>query len=75
MNDYEKVCNFCTVCIVLFVMILIISTIISSVFIYFHWCLFSKDNIHIKFNTILKQQFIECNSIRHINGECKGNKQ
>ena len=49
-NDYEKVCNSCSLYIVLFVIFQIISISISSVFIYFHSCL-KEDNIHVKFNT------------------------
>ena len=40
---YEKVSNSCTKYIVLLVILFIISTSISSVFIYFHWYL-KKDN-------------------------------
>ena len=40
---YEKVSNSCTKYIVLLVIFFIISTSISSVFIYFHWYL-KKDN-------------------------------
>ena len=47
LNDYKKV--FGTLYIVLFVIFLVISTCISSVFIYFHWYL-KKDNVRIKFN-------------------------
>ena len=53
-----KVCNSCTIYIVLFVIFLIISISISSVFLYFHWYL-KKDNIHVKFNTNTQQQFIK----------------
>ena len=34
-----KVCKFCTIYTILFVIFLIINTGISSVFIYFHWYL------------------------------------
>ena len=47
-NDFKKVCNSCTIYIVLFLIFLIIS--ISNVFIYFHWYL-KRDNIHVKFTT------------------------
>ena len=50
LNDYKKVCNSCTVYIVLLAILLIMSVSIRSVFIYFHWYL-KKDNIHVKFNT------------------------
>ena len=64
-NDYRNVCNSCTIYIILLVIFLIISISISSVFIHFHWYL--KKAI---LNAIpLKQQFIECNSIKHINGK------
>ena len=36
LNDYKKVCNSCTICIVLFAVFFITSICISSVFIYFH---------------------------------------
>ena len=36
LNDYENLCNSCTVYIVLLVIFFIISIIINSVFIYFH---------------------------------------
>ena len=36
LNDYKKVCSSCTIYIVLFVIFLVTSTIISSVFIHFH---------------------------------------
>ena len=39
LNNYEKICNSCTVSIVLLVTFVIVSITISSVFIYFHWCL------------------------------------
>ena len=38
-NDYGKICNSCTVYIVLLVIFFIVSISISSVFIYFHWYL------------------------------------
>ena len=41
LNDYK--CNSCTLYIVLFVVILVISVIIGSVFIYFYW--YPKQNI------------------------------
>ena len=39
LNDYQKVCNSCTIYIVLFAIFLVISAIISNFFIYFHWYL------------------------------------
>ena len=38
-NNYENVCNSCTIYIVLFVILLVIRISIRSVFIYFHWYL------------------------------------
>ena len=38
-NDYRNVCNSCTIYIVLFAILLIISISISSALIYFHWYL------------------------------------
>ena len=37
LNDYEKMCNSCAICIVLFITFIIISISISKDFIYFHW--------------------------------------
>ena len=48
LNDYKKVCNFCTIYIVVFAVFFITSICISSVFIYFQWYL-KKDNVRIKF--------------------------
>ena len=42
LNDSENICSSCTAYIVLFVIFFIISTSISSVFIYFHWHLRRK---------------------------------
>ena len=48
-NDYEKVCNSCTIYIVLFVIAFLIIIVIISAFIYFHW--YSKEDIIcVKFN-------------------------
>ena len=49
LNVYKTVCNSCMVCIVLFVIILITSIDICSVFIYFHLYL-KKDNISTNFS-------------------------
>ena len=48
LNDYKKVCNCCTIYIVLFAVFFITIICISSVFIYFNWYL-KKDNVCIKF--------------------------
>ena len=48
LNDFKKLCNSCTVYLVLFAVFFITSICISSVFIYFHWYL-KKDNARIKF--------------------------
>ena len=37
LNVYKKVCGYCTLYIVLFVVFLVTSTVISSVFIHFYW--------------------------------------
>ena len=42
-NDYENVCNSCTIYIVLLVIFLIIIIGIGSAFTYFHWCLKRSD--------------------------------
>ena len=49
LNLYKKLCNSCMVYIVSFVLFLITSMCICSVFIYFHWYL-KKDNITINFS-------------------------
>ena len=49
LNVYKKVCNSYMVYIVLFLVFLITSIYICSVFIYFHWYL-KKDNINTNFN-------------------------
>ena len=49
LNVYKKVCNSCMVYIVLFVIFLITSICICSVFIYFHWY-FKKNNTSTNFN-------------------------
>ena len=51
LNDCKKVCNFCTIYIVLFVIFHIISISINSVFIYFHWYL-KKSSTNTGFNSI-----------------------
>ena len=45
LNDYEKICSFCTVYIVLFAIFFIIIISISIVFVYFYWYLKSDTNI------------------------------
>ena len=42
-NDYEKVCNSCTIYIVLFAIAFLIIIDVSSAFIYFNW--YSKKDI------------------------------
>ena len=49
LNVYKKVCSFCIVYIVLFVVFLITSIFICCVFIYFYWHL-KKDNISTNFS-------------------------
>ena len=49
LSDYKKVCNSCTIYIVLFAVFFITSICNSSVFVYFH-CYFKKDNVSVKFN-------------------------
>ena len=44
-NDYENICNSCTIYIILFVIAFLIIISISSVFIYFHWYLRRYDTI------------------------------
>ena len=73
LNDYKEICNSCTIYIVLFIIFHIISISISSVFICFHWYL-KKIIFMLSLILILKQQFIKCNSIEHINGKYQRNK-
>ena len=67
LNDYEKVCNSCTIYIVLFAVFFITSICISSVFIYFHWYL-KKLMFELGFILVLKQQFN-----KHINEKYQPN--
>ena len=46
LNDYENVCNSCTIYVVLLVIFFIISRGMSCVFVYFYWYL-KKDNANI----------------------------
>ena len=46
LSDYK--CNSCTLYILLFVIFLVTSIVISTVFNYFH-CYLKKDNVRIKF--------------------------
>ena len=58
LNHYKKVCNSCTIYIVLFAVFISTSICISNVFIYFQWYLkknnvqryLKKNNVCIKFN-------------------------
>ena len=47
LNDYKKVCGSCTLYIVLFAVFLVTNTVISTVFIYFHWYLKKMLPMHI----------------------------
>ena len=67
LNVYKKVCNSCTIYIVLFGVFFITSICISSVFIYFHWYL-KKIIFVLSLILVLKQQFI-----KHINGKYQTN--
>ena len=67
LNDYKKVCNSCTIYIVLFAVFFITVISISSVFIYFCWCL-KKIMFVLSLILVLKQQFI-----KHINGKYQTN--
>ena len=55
LNVCKKVCNSCVIYIVLFVVFLITSICISSVFIYFYWYL-KKDNISTNFSVAITKQ-------------------
>ena len=49
LNVYKKMCNSCTIYIILFTVVFITGICISSSFIYFH-CYLKKDNACLKFN-------------------------
>ena len=77
LNVYKKVCNSCTIYIVLFAIFFITSICNCSVFIYFHWYL-KKMMVMLSLILMFKQQFIkcssiECNSVEHINGKYQTN--
>ena len=72
LNDYEKVCNSCTIYIVLFAVFFITSICISSAFICFHWYL-KNDDLVLRLILVLKQKLIEGNSMKHINGKHQTN--
>ena len=50
LNDYKKMCGSCTLYIILFVVFLVTSTVISSVFIYFYW--YSKKKLQMLITNI-----------------------
>ena len=56
-NDYEKICNSCSVYIVLLIIFFILSIGISSIFIYFHWSLKKSNtgvtNINLSTETVI----------------------
>ena len=60
LNDYKKVCNSCTIYIVLFTVFFKTSICISSAFIYYHWCL-NRIMFVLSLILVLKQQFLKCN--------------
>ena len=68
LNDHKKVRNSCTIYRVLVAVFFITGICISSVFIHFQWYL-KKIMFVLSLILLLKQQFIECNSIEHINGK------
>ena len=52
LNDYRKICGYCTIYIVLFTIFFMIRISISTLFIYFYWYLKSNTNItNIKYST------------------------
>ena len=54
LNDYRNIYGSCTIYIVLFTIFFMISISISSVFIYFHWCLKkSSTNINSSIETVI----------------------
>ena len=72
LNDYESVCNSCTIYIGLFIIAFLIIIGISSAFIHFHWYLKKVMLLLLKLALVIlvpKKYFI-----KHINGKCKGHK-
>ena len=69
LNDYEKVCNSCAICIVLFVIAFLIIIVVSSMYFYFNWYLKETDinitNINLSTETVIYE---------HINGKYQVNK-
>ena len=61
LNDYRKVCNSCTIYLILFVIFFIISISIGTACFYFHWYL-KKVIVMLILVLKLKHRFI-----RHIN--------
>ena len=48
LNDYEKVCNSCTIYIVLFIIAFLIIIGISSPYFSFHWYLYTETKKYIE---------------------------
>ena len=77
LNYYNKVCNSCTIYIVLFA-VFFITSICIAVFLFIFIDIFKKIMFVLSFILVLKQQFnecnsTECNSIEHLNGKYKRN--
>ena len=83
-NENENKYSSCKVYIVLMIVTFTIFTGITIYFVYYNWSLIKNNVSCTKFNTQKKQRFgecnsielnfIECNSIEHINGRNKTNK-
>ena len=56
-NDYEKICNSCSVYTVLLVIFFTLSISISGIFIYFHWYLKNSINGKYQRNKRLKLNY------------------
>ena len=72
-NENKLKCSSCTLCIVLFSILLTINVGISTYFVYFYWYI-RKGFTRFEFGTVFKQKFNEYNSIELVNGKSETNK-
>ena len=72
-NENKLKCSSCTLCIVLFSILLTINVGISTYFVYFYWYI-RKAFTRFEFGTVFKQKFNEYNSIELVNGKSETNK-
>ena len=72
-NENKLKCSSCTLCIVLFSILLTINVGISTYFVYFYWYI-RKGFTRFEFGTVFRQKFNEYNSIELVNGKSETNK-